>query len=143
MRPLRSYAVAAAIASVLTLAACADDEPSTAPTNDASAATQSPSESATPSATPTEAAQVQIVDITIAGDEVETASDRVAVPLGRTVRLVVTSDVADELHVHGFDIEAPLEPGVPTTLEFVADEPGVFEVETHESHLLLVQLAVQ
>ena len=36
---------------------------------------------------------------------------RVEVPLGSQVRLQVTSDVDDELHVHGFDIEEPLEAG--------------------------------
>ncbi len=141
MRSLRSFALVAVVAT-LALAGCGDDEPSTAPTAEPSA-TASPSESATPEETPTEVDQVQLIEVTIADGEVQTASDRVAVPLGRTVRLVVTSDVADEVHVHGFDIEAALEPGVPTTLEFVADEPGVFEVETHESELLLLQLAVQ
>jgi hypothetical protein len=145
MRLRQPVAVVALIAG-LALGGCGDDDaPSTAETNQPEATTTSPApvDSATPTESPTQAEQVQIVDITIAGGDVQTASDRVAVPLNRTVRLVVTSDVPDELHVHGFDLEAPLEPGVPTTLEFVADEPGVFEVETHESELLLVQLAVQ
>ena len=36
------------------------------------------------------------------------------------MRLVVTSDVADELHVHGYDLEKALPAGVQTTVEFVA-----------------------
>ena len=64
-------------------------------------------------------------------------------PLGSQVRLQVTSDVDDELHVHGFDIEEPLEAGRTTMVEFTADQQGVFEVETHETELELLQLAVR
>ncbi len=57
--------------------------------------------------------------------------------------LQVTSDVDDEVHVHGFDVEKPLDAGQTTTIELTADQQGVFEVETHESELLLVQLEVR
>jgi heme/copper-type cytochrome/quinol oxidase subunit 2 len=70
-------------------------------------------------------------------------SGRVAVAQGEQVRLVVTSDVADEVHVHTYDLELRLKPGVPGTLQFTADKPGLFEVETHETALILVQLLVQ
>jgi heme/copper-type cytochrome/quinol oxidase subunit 2 len=55
----------------------------------------------------------------------------------------VTSDVDDVLHVHGFDVEEPLEAGHTTTVELTADQPGVFEVETHETELELLQLEVR
>ena len=64
-------------------------------------------------------------------------------PLGSQVRLQVTSDVDDELHVHGFDVEKPLRPGSTTTVELTADQQGVFEVETHETELQLLQLEVR
>lgn len=64
-------------------------------------------------------------------------------PLGARVVLAVTSDTADELHVHGFDQSVELKPGRRTTLELTADSPGLFEVELHESGLLLVQLEVR
>ncbi|MFG1944769.1 hypothetical protein [Nonomuraea sp. NPDC048826] len=62
---------------------------------------------------------------------------------GQTVSITVTSDVADEVHVHGYDVKAALRPGEPATVRFVADVTGVFEVETHESDLVLVQVAVR
>jgi heme/copper-type cytochrome/quinol oxidase subunit 2 len=68
---------------------------------------------------------------------------RVDVPKDSQVRLTVTSDVDDELHVHGYEIEEELEAGRPTTVEFVADQQGVFEVETHETELQLMQLEVR
>jgi hypothetical protein len=67
----------------------------------------------------------------------------VEVASGSTIRLVVTSDVDDELHVHGADETAALVASVPTTLEFTISESGTFDVETHDSGLLLVQLLVR
>ena len=59
-----------------------------------------------------------------------------------TVTLVITSDVADEVHVHGYDLEAALSPGQPAELTFDATIPGVFEVELHEAGTLLLTLQV-
>lgn len=68
---------------------------------------------------------------------------RVKVSKGAQVRLLVTSDVDDEVHVHGYDIEKEVSAGQTATVEFTADQTGVFEVETHESNLLLLQLEVK
>jgi hypothetical protein len=59
------------------------------------------------------------------------------------VRLVVTSDVADEIHVHGYELEKALTPGDPATLEFMADQSGLFEVELHETGKMLTSLVVR
>ncbi len=68
---------------------------------------------------------------------------RVEVDRGTQVRIEVTSDRSDELHIHGYDKTVPLAPGSPAVAQFVADLPGVFEVETHDSGLLLFQLVVR
>ncbi|MCI0687819.1 MAG: cupredoxin domain-containing protein [Sporichthyaceae bacterium] len=57
---------------------------------------------------------------------------RVRVEHGDTVRIVLTSDRADELHVHGYDLEESVAAGGTATLEFSADQSGSFEVEAHE-----------
>ena len=67
---------------------------------------------------------------------------RVPVAAGEHVTLVITSDVADEVHVHGYDLEAELTPGQPTEIAFDATIPGVFEVELHEAGTLLLSLQV-
>ncbi|WP_193345672.1 hypothetical protein [Blastococcus saxobsidens] len=56
---------------------------------------------------------------------------------------MVTSDVADEVHLHGYDVSAPVAPGEPATLTFDATIPGVFELELHEvgEELLSVQVS--
>jgi hypothetical protein len=50
---------------------------------------------------------------------------------GDKVVLVVTADAHDEIHVHGVDIEKPVEPGKPTTFKFTADTEGIFDIESH------------
>lgn len=72
----------------------------------------------------------------------ETAERRVKVPLGSDVRLEVTADQADEVHLHGYDRKVDIEPGTPAVLEFQAANPGVFEVEL-EAALKLVELQVE
>jgi hypothetical protein len=59
------------------------------------------------------------------------------------VKLVVTTDTADEVPAHGVDIEQPTAPGTPTTLPFVVKDAGDYEVEAHESGLQLLQLEVR
>jgi len=92
----------------------------------------------------TEAASTaRTVQIRVTGDQVETAERRVKVPLGSEVRLEVTADRADEVHLHGYDRKVDIEPGTPAVLEFQADTPGVFEVELEEAALKLVELQVE
>ena len=50
---------------------------------------------------------------------------------GERVALVVRSDVAGLAHVHGYNHDLNLTPGVPARLEFVASLVGRFEVELH------------
>ncbi|MGH3327387.1 MAG: hypothetical protein ACRDPT_06250 [Streptomycetales bacterium] len=88
------------------------------------------------------AAAAKTIGVTIAEGEVSPAPDRVRLGLGQQVRIIVRSDRADEVHVHGYDAEAQVTPAKPVTLEFTADQPGLFDVETHESGQVLVQLEV-
>jgi heme/copper-type cytochrome/quinol oxidase subunit 2 len=88
------------------------------------------------------AAGAQTVRVTVTGTKVETAERRVKVPLDGKVRLEVTADRADEVHLHGYDRSVDTEPGKAAVLEFTADVPGVFEVELEEAGLKLVELQV-
>ncbi|RMI31512.1 hypothetical protein EBO15_42605 [Actinomadura harenae] len=61
---------------------------------------------------------------------------------GATVVVTVTSDVADEFHLHGYDRELALVPGRPGTVRLVASVPGVFEAELHHSGARVFELQV-
>lgn len=86
---------------------------------------------------------VQTIEVRVENGDVQPPPDRVKVVLGQRVRIVVESDAVDEIHVHGYELQAQVTPTEPAAIEFVADEPGLFEVETHESGTLLFQLQVQ
>lgn len=66
----------------------------------------------------------------------------VEVTQGERVRLVVESDVADEVHVHGYDLLADVTPSRAAVIVFRADAPGVYEVELEGAGLVLLQLSV-
>ncbi|MEV7400566.1 hypothetical protein AB0N93_09200 [Streptomyces sp. NPDC091267] len=83
------------------------------------------------------------LEISVRDGKVSPAPGRAEIKKGRTVRLRVHSDRDDTLHVHGYDKEARLPAGRTVTLTFTADRTGLFEVETHESDLLLTQLVVR
>lgn len=97
--------------------------------------TEEPSQS--PSQTPEEA----LIEVTVRDGEVD-GPLKPQVEQGQTVRIVVDTDVADEVHVHGYDLMAEVEPGRPAELVFEATAPGVFEVELEDAGLLLLQLKV-
>ena len=121
------------ILGLLVLTGCAGKPP-------ASSASDSTSDTSTSSSSSAPAEMRLEVEVT--GGQVSGDSGRVPIPAGTHVTLVVTSDVADEVHVHGYDIEGELEPGTPTELSFDATIPGVFEVELHESGTVLLTLQV-
>ena len=68
---------------------------------------------------------------------------RVPIRLGSSVALVVGSDVGDEVHLHGYDRKVDVPAGGTATLEFVADQAGVFEAELQSRGIQLVQLEVR
>jgi len=74
--------------------------------------------------------------------KVSVSETRVEVPLNETVRIEVTSDRPDEIHVHGYEVRSEIKPEETTVVEFVADLPGVFEVEIHTGHEKLFDLRV-
>jgi hypothetical protein len=78
----------------------------------------------------------------VTGGQVSGDGGRVPVAVGEQVTLAITSDTADEVHVHGYDLTADLVPGTPAEITFPATIPGVFEVELHEAGTVLLTLQV-
>jgi hypothetical protein len=78
----------------------------------------------------------------VSGGKVQGGLQTKDVTAGSEVTLNVTSDVADEIHVHGYDEKADVEGGGTATITFTADIPGQFEVELEGAHLKLVVLRV-
>lgn len=76
-------------------------------------------------------------------DGVRVAGPRVATVLqGTKVQVRVSADKDDELHVHGYDLEASLSADEPATLAFTADRAGRFAIELHKADIELGMLQV-
>jgi pyruvate/2-oxoglutarate dehydrogenase complex dihydrolipoamide acyltransferase (E2) component len=87
--------------------------------------------------------QPAVIRIRIQGGKPVGGITRATVKKGRQVRLVVRSDVADHVHVHGYDLMRDLVPGQPTQLAFRATVPGGFEIELEDRGLQIAELRVQ
>ncbi|HEY3427618.1 MAG TPA: hypothetical protein VGK83_03010 [Acidimicrobiia bacterium] len=113
-------------------------EPATTSISEATTSTAAPTTTAP--ATTTTAARIPLVRVE-GGVKVE-GPDTISVQQGLTVLFEVEADVADEIHVHGYDLFFMTAPGEVVVVEFVADATGIFEVELEESHLPLVNIEV-
>ena len=91
---------------------------------------------------PTTAAIVQI-PIVVRGGKPVGGIKRATVAKDRVVVLVVRSDVADEVHLHGYNVMRDVEPGIPARLRFRATIPGQFEAELEERGLQIANITVR
>jgi hypothetical protein len=62
---------------------------------------------------------------------------------GDDIRFVVESDVADEVHLHGYDVTMDVEAGGKAEFDLPATLDGVFEVELHHQVLPLAEITVE
>jgi hypothetical protein len=67
---------------------------------------------------------------------------KISVKKGDQVRFRVVSDVADEIHLHGYDLKKDVPAGGSVTFSFPADIEGVFEVELEGRGEQIAQLSV-
>ena len=86
---------------------------------------------------------VHVIDVVFADGKVPGGVRTETVALGGAVRLRVTSDVADRVHVHTYDVYADLAPGQPAELTLEAIVPGRHEVELEERGRPLMTLEVR
>jgi heme/copper-type cytochrome/quinol oxidase subunit 2 len=132
-------AVVIAIVAIVVLADSSED-PATPPAENADAtATATPTEGAsaadpTPTPTPMPKPQPPLLD----GSKVV----KLEFTEGDTVQFRVKSDVAEEVHVHGYNIAKDLEPGQMTTVSFPASITGIFEIEYEHAKQQIAELRV-
>jgi heme/copper-type cytochrome/quinol oxidase subunit 2 len=147
-------AVLGLVVSVL-VAACGsdDDEAAPAATAPTTTATTEPEVVTTAPATTTPATTapkpkpkppaVQNIRIAVVGGRPQGGIQRPSVKQGRKVLLVVTSDVADEIHLHGYDLSADAGPGKTARIPFNATIPGRFEIELERRGIQIAELEVR
>jgi len=80
--------------------------------------------------------------IVFANGEVEGGNAEIELEKGETARFTVRSDVADEIHVHGYDVVKQIAAGGIARFSFEADISGVFEIELEGAHVPIGSLKV-
>jgi hypothetical protein len=96
-----------------------------------------------PPPTTTQPPETVEINYVVVGGQPQGGIARDSVAQGRNVIITVTSDVAEEVHVHGYDLSADVAPGAPATIRFTADAPGRFEIELENSGVQIAELEVR
>ncbi len=74
---------------------------------------------------------VQSIEIQIEGRKVVGDNNVFRVDQGTQIELVVTTDEAASLHLHGYDIEFAVTPEEPATVSLTAHATGRYPVTSH------------
>jgi hypothetical protein len=146
MFPMRTkiFAASTLVLAMCLLAGCGDDGASADPTPTPTVTTTTPSETPTQSSSPTPTKEPGVViKATIRGNDLDPNGERVAVPLGEPITILVDADRAGELHVHTTPEQELAYGAGKTRLELEPiTTPGLYEVEDHIAEKLLVSLEV-
>jgi hypothetical protein len=98
---------------------------------------------APPPTTPKPSVAVVQIPIVVRGGKPVGGIKRVTVAKNRVVVLFVRSDVADEVHLHGYNVIRDVAPGSPARLRFRATIPGGFEAELEDAGLQIADITVK
>lgn len=139
LRVVRRVLLAAALGAVVgVLGSCGDGDQGQPTTTSAA-----PGTTTAPGEPPSTQAIGREVAVEVRGGAVVGGPARVQARLGEHLRFVVRSDVADEVHIHGYDRRAEVTAGGQVTLELTADIAGRFEIELERRKLRLGELVVR
>jgi FtsP/CotA-like multicopper oxidase with cupredoxin domain len=131
-------AVIAIVAVIVLVASGGSDEEEAGPTRAQSTATGT----AEPAATATETAAPTATPKPLPPLVTTDAITKLRFKQGDTVRFRVRADIADEVHVHGYDLMKDIKPGQTVTFSFPADITGIFEIELENAGRQIAQLRV-
>ena len=130
----------ACLLAVIALGGCGSDNGSTATDTSTAETTTS---TGTTSETTTGAEKPTQVKIVVVNGVPKGGIVRQTVNKGDKVVLVVTSDVADEIHLHGYDLKTDVTAGGTARLPFTATIPGRFEAELESRGVQIADITVQ
>jgi hypothetical protein len=111
----------------------------TGETGSTSTATSTPTTTSTTTSTPAEPA---VRTINVVNGQPEGGIKTISYDKGDQVRLKVSSDVADEIHVHGYDLMKDVEKGGSVEFSFPASIEGRFEIELENAGTQIANLEV-
>lgn len=130
------------LATALLAAGCGSDDEPTVRTPSPTASTAGTTAAPTPTSTLPGGVDL-VVRVEVRGGAVVGGAKRVKVAKGSVVQLVVTSDVADEVHLHTYDKKVDVPAGGEAGIRFTATITGVIVCELEDAHLTLLRFQVQ
>lgn len=129
------------------LASCGGDDngevSATTATETTSNTTTEPNTTTTTTTTEPEVEESAVVRIVVVNGAPKGGIVRKSVDKGDRVVIVVTSNVADEVHLHGYDISRDVAAGGTVRIAINATLPGRFEVELEDRGIQIGDLTVQ
>ena len=151
MRP--AVMLFALVASALALAGCGGGSSQADATTETDTGTET-ARATTPATTPTETAmdtetmttsapKPRTITVVVEAGRPRGGIARPTVAKGDKVVVVVRTDAGEEVHLHGYDIEKPVTPGMPLRIPFTANLAGRFELELHHPDALLAVIEVE
>ncbi len=81
--------------------------------------------------------------VTIRAGRVVGGVQRFRARKGQRIVLTVVSNLADEVHLHGYDLSRLVKPGTPARIAFSARLTGRFEVELERRGLRIAEFEVR
>ncbi len=90
----------------------------------------------------TKAHVAQKFTIVVAGGRPSGGVERLLARKGDTIGLTVRSDVADEIHIHGYDLHKTVSAGGSVTFSFPATIDGNFVIELEARRVQIASLTV-
>jgi len=92
--------------------------------------------------TPTAQDGAKLPTIVVRGGQPVGGVQELSFEKGERIRFTVQSDVADEVHLHGYDIGKNVDAGGDVEFDVLASIEGVFEVELEERVVPLAEVTV-
>ena len=123
-------------------AATSTTEPQPTTTEETTTEETTTEETTTEETTTAPADQPQRVRVVYRNGEVVGGLVEAEIEQGTEVVLVVTADVTDEVHLHGYDLFTNVAPGQNGRITFTADQVGVFEAELEDLGVPIAELTV-
>ena len=133
----------ACLLAATAIAGCGSDDSTTASSTETTTeTTTTETETTTTDTTTTSSEKPTVVSIVVVNAAPQGGIVRQTVNKGDRVVLVVKSDVADEIHLHGYDLSRDVTAGGTARLPFTATLPGRFEVELESRGVQIADLTV-
>jgi hypothetical protein len=117
-----------------------DTTPASTPPSSTGTGTSATTTTTTTAAKP---AGPPVFRITVSGGKPVGGIEKIKVNKGDTINLAVKSDVADEIHIHGYDFHKDVAAGGTVRFKFRATIDGAFEIELEGRKEQIAALTVE